>query len=254
MTVMYDSTDPFAIPVTAEMVAGYVDGIYAWSAAGWQRFAGRPQWKIAIFYGTDNGNVLDVEQYDATPAQAPVWVKKRLASGLAPPAILYVNRGNRSAVESALQAAGITASQAALWVATLDGTQTVPAGPYPVVAVQYANSVIAGGHYDLSIVSQFGADTGDTDLTPAQESKLNEIWQVIQNGSLTMPSVSPDNPDNHWWIATAFASVASDLAALKADVAALKVAAAPTDLTATNAKLDALARLVLKIETALRGA
>jgi hypothetical protein len=253
---MYDSTNPFAIPTTAAMIAGYIDGIYAWPVEGWQRFAGKPAWKIAVFYGTNNGNVLDVEQYDATPAQAPIWVKKRLAAGMPAPAILYVNRGNRGAVEAALRAAGVTAQQAALWVATLDGTQAVPAGTYPVVAVQYANATMAGGHYDLSIVTAaFGAATGHTgedDLLPDERSKLFEIWELLQNGALKPPVTSTDNPSNLWWLSQALNNITAAIGDLKAEVAAIPAAAPAADLTATNAKIDALAGLVLKIETGLK--
>lgn len=37
---MYDSTNPGAIPASAALVAGYVDGLYRWSDAAWARFAG----------------------------------------------------------------------------------------------------------------------------------------------------------------------------------------------------------------------
>ncbi len=52
------------------MVAGYINGIYAWSIAGWARFAGKPQWRISITAGANDGDVLDVETGDATPQQA----------------------------------------------------------------------------------------------------------------------------------------------------------------------------------------
>jgi len=159
--LLYDSTSPFDIPVTAESVAYYCDGIYAVSEATVRaRFPTQPLIRIAVFGQTNDGNALDVERGDATPSEAPQWVKWRHAAGIPQPWV-YVNRSNRSTVENALIQEGIVSDQVALWVATLDGTQTVPAGPYPVAAVQYANSLSSGGHYDLSIVNdQFGPGGG----------------------------------------------------------------------------------------------
>lgn len=155
--LLYDSTNPFDIPAGVA-AAGYCDGIYAWSAIGWARFPTAK--RIAVSAATNDGEALDVETGDATPDQAPGWVKMRRAAGVLQPWV-YVNRSNRSAVEFNLNKFGIMSDQVALWVATLDGTQTVPAGPYPVAAVQYANSTISGGHYDISLVNQtFGPGGG----------------------------------------------------------------------------------------------
>jgi hypothetical protein len=157
LTLLYDSTNPNDIPAGV-WAAGYVDGIYAWDAAGWARFPGAK--RIAVFGQTNDGDCLDVERGDATPSEAPQWVQWRRAAGVPVPWV-YVNRSNRSTVEAALAAAGVMSDQVALWVATLDGTQTVPAGPYVVAAVQYAGSGTSGGHYDLSVVNQtFGPGGG----------------------------------------------------------------------------------------------
>src|SRR5207244_11953305 len=85
---MYDSTNPFDIPPTAEMVAGYIDGLYAWSPAGWARFAGAKQWRIAVSPFTNDGNVLDVETGNAEPSKATGWVTRRRAAGLTP--VIYI--------------------------------------------------------------------------------------------------------------------------------------------------------------------
>jgi hypothetical protein len=158
MSIMYDSDNPDSIP-NGVAAAGYVNGYAgpAWLARGFPRF---PNARRITVFPTDEGDTCDVEWLDLTPEQAPPWVKGRLAAGVLQPWV-YCNRSNRPAVEAALAAAGLTGAQVALWVATLDGTQTVPAGPYPVAAVQYANANASGGHYDLSLVNQtFGPGGG----------------------------------------------------------------------------------------------
>ena len=152
MTVlMRDSTNAFDIPVTTPAVAGYVDGLYRWSADMWARFpASTVRKMIAVSPGTNGGDIGDVETGDMRPDTVRSWAIMRIAAGLAHPCA-YVNRANRPAVEAAL--AGLPC---VLWIATLDGTQTVDPGPLPVVAVQYAGEAQTGAHYDESIVYDEG--------------------------------------------------------------------------------------------------
>ncbi len=154
---MADSTNLLDCPQNVDIVASYLDGIYAQPTANWNAFPGKIKVGIVISAGTNAGQVLDIETGDATPNQAGGWAKMRLNSGLSR-ATLYCNRSNGPAVEASLRAAGLTSSQVALWPATLDGTTGIGVWgngqpiTYPVVAVQYANSAMTGGHYDKSIV------------------------------------------------------------------------------------------------------
>lgn len=149
---MYDSTNPFDIPPTAEMVAGYIDGLYAWPPAGWARFAGAKQWRIAVSPFTNDGNVLDVEAGDAAPSQAPGWVTRRRAAGIAP--IIYVQASSWASVRLAFAAQRV--AEPYYWIASYDGDPTIPAG---AIAKQYADPTLIAGHphYDVSNVdSNFG--------------------------------------------------------------------------------------------------
>jgi hypothetical protein len=182
--IMYDSDNPDAIP-SGVAAAGYVNGYaaLAWFARGFTRF---PNARRITVFPTDEGDTCDVEWLDLTPEQAPPWVKGRRAAGVLVPWV-YCNRSNRPAVERALTLAGILSDQVALWVATLDGTKTVPAGPYPIAAVQYANSAMSGGHYDLSVVNQtFGPGGGS-----------------LGGGGFEMqvkpPFTVETQPDTHWF-------------------------------------------------------
>lgn len=152
---MYDSDTPTAIP-SGVYAAGYVDG---YAAALWAGPDGFPRFpnarRIAVFLGTTvyDGDSFDVENGDMTPAEAPAAVANAHARGIAVPWV-YCNRSARKAVENALIMAGVHSDAVALWIATLDGTETVPPGPYPIAAVQYLNpSHGSGGHYDLSLVN-----------------------------------------------------------------------------------------------------
>ena len=92
---------------------------------------------------------------------------------------LYCSRGDRPAVEMSLKYAAVTPSEAGLWISTLDGTQQVPDGAYPTVAVQYAGESLTGGHFDLSVVYLDywpGVD-------PAPEEDMKGFIVIGSNGS-----------------------------------------------------------------------
>jgi hypothetical protein len=86
---MYDSVTPTAIPSDAEVVAGYVDGLYRWSQSDWDRFPTAVKVTIAVF-ANDDADVLDVETGDATPQQAPDWIRRQIVRGVSVPTI-YCN-------------------------------------------------------------------------------------------------------------------------------------------------------------------
>lgn len=148
MRTMYDSVTPSAIPTNAALVAGYVDGAYAWSAANWARFPNSVKVRIAVFPRTNDGHVLDVEQGDATPAQAPGWVTMRRAAGVDPS--IYCDASTWPSVVSAFASAGVAAPH--YWIAHYDGSAALPAG---AVAKQYNDPPASGGNYDISVVADY---------------------------------------------------------------------------------------------------
>lgn len=146
---MYDSTTPQIIPADAEMVAGYVNGEFAWQPADWDRFPHAVKVHITIMAVNEAG-VLDVETGDVIPAQAPGWVKARRQSGLARPT-LYVNRSDAQQVIDACTADGLKAGvDYWLWLATLDGTATTDLPG--VVAIQNKGATALGFNADSSVV------------------------------------------------------------------------------------------------------
>lgn len=181
------------------MVAGYLPpSHFAWSDADWARFPTAVKVRIAIFASVNDGHVLDVEQGDATPAQAPGWVAMRRRAGVDP--TVYCNASTWPQVRSQHTLQGVP--QPHYWIARYDGDPTIPAG---AVAKQYADPAKHGaGHFDLSIVADYwpGVDTpkeNDVDPTdPARDpgpDKWGHVWlNTMQNAQAVRGYVDTVEP------------------------------------------------------------
>ena len=150
--ICYDSTTPSAIPADAAMVAGYSDGIYAWSAADWARFSNAVQVRIVVNSITDDGDVLDIEPGNNDALASVDWTIARRAAGAVP----TVYCGNwapgytMADVVAAHNARGVPPPQ--FWLADFDGVQAIPDG---CIAKQYANAQMLGINADASVVADF---------------------------------------------------------------------------------------------------
>ena len=138
--VMYDSVDSESIFENAALVAGYIDGLYAWSDDAWARHPSAKLVRIAAFADTNDGDVLDCERGDASPSECPAWVTMRQTAGLAVPTI-YCSLWTMPLVQAACE--GLTYD---LWIADWTGEPHIPEG---AVACQYA----AKGTYDVTLCS-----------------------------------------------------------------------------------------------------
>ena len=153
MRTMYDGINELAAGIArdfpaAQMIAGYLDGKYAWTQEEWRLFPAAQHVTIVVSADANAGDVLDVEPGNATASQVFGWVKMRRAAGLYRPTIYC----SLSVVPAIRQATGafILGRDYDLWVADWDGT-TQP--DYPLaVAKQYRNT--AG--YDVSAVFDDG--------------------------------------------------------------------------------------------------
>lgn len=153
---MYDGTDSGAAAIGAQaqpgdLVGGYVDGLYRWSSAQWAALrAGVVRVRIAVFHTTDDGVVLDCEPGNCTPAQSVDWVLMRRRAGVDP--TVYCNQHDTEtgwpAVRAAFQARGVREPH--YWVADYDGVAEIPAG---AVAKQYADNLMLGHPWDVSVVA-----------------------------------------------------------------------------------------------------
>lgn len=151
---MYDSVTASDIPQDADMVAGYVDGPYAWSPDDWGSFDHATVVHISINPHHDAGDVLDVEQGDARPSQAPNWVQKRRRAHVDP--VVYCSANLWPAVRDVFDKTDVSPPH--WWVADWTGHPHVPAG---AVACQYASAEQVGHHYDLSRVTSGWPDHGN---------------------------------------------------------------------------------------------
>lgn len=163
--LMRDSVNASLIPLDTPVVAGYGDGLYMWSSADWARFTNNIALSIVVFAG-DSGDILDVENGDASPSDVPGWID-RFNRANRRRATIYCNRSTIDAVRAA---AGNRAFD--WWAATLDGTQSVPGA----VAVQYTDT----GAYDESVILDprwVGANMNVTDRVVPATPVPARIWR-----------------------------------------------------------------------------
>lgn len=165
---MYDGVDASRLPVSAQLVAGYVDGLYKWSDADWARFPKSVKARIAVFSSTDDGHVLDVEPGNATPAQSVDWVLMRRRAGVDP--TVYMNTSTWPTVRGAFRSRNV--AEPHYWVAQYDGVATIPAG---AIGKQYYNNNALG--YDLSVVADYwpGVDPAGEDM-PLTQADIAAIF------------------------------------------------------------------------------
>lgn len=191
MITAYDSITAADIPTSAQMVLGYLNGSWPWSAVDWARFPNARKETISVTPFENVGDWLDVETGDAFPWQAPSWVVARRQAGHPNPGV-YVQGSLWGATRNEFLARGIPEPR--WWVAEWDGVAQIPSGAF---AKQYAaphpgTPYDSGGHYDLSVFNYTfagGIDTIGDEMTPDQaaaleetRNKTNEIWDLVRDG------------------------------------------------------------------------
>lgn len=147
MVTMYDAVTASNIPRDADVVAGYIDGKYAWSHDDWNLFPpSTPRITIAVFASTVGGHALDVEHGDATAVQSVDWVLRRRAQGMSNPVVYCSRIGDSTygwpAVRKAFWDRGV--KEPLYWIADYTGTPHLVQGS---IATQYKDA----GPYDMSI-------------------------------------------------------------------------------------------------------
>ncbi len=130
MIRMFDTVTPAAIgrlaSTSPDAVAGYVDGRYRDLTQLENAYPGHHHMGIAVT-ARDDAECLDIETGDATPWDAPGWVRRQHARGVARPC-LYANESTMPTVKVVLQRAGIERQAVRLWMAHYNGVTDVPAG------------------------------------------------------------------------------------------------------------------------------
>lgn len=147
MRTCYDSIDSTvtALPDGADLYAGYDDGHWPDAAAIASRFPDKTVLRVTVFATDNEGDVLDVERGDATPAEAPGWVQARRTAGHGGP-LVYCSLNTWPLVRQAFTDAKVP--EPGYWIAAYPGN-----GPqlYPgSVGHQYGQGP-AGTNYDRSV-------------------------------------------------------------------------------------------------------
>lgn len=166
MRLMYDSVRPSEIPADAEVVALYVDGKYAATAADWDRFSdGTVRVRISAVGDNLNAHVFDCEPGCIwPPAEVVPCVVAARVRGIDP--TVYVNERNHWVpVRDAFDAAGVAHPH--YLVANYDNVRSIPEG---AIGKQFADPGMpgVGGHYDLSVVADFWPGVDGTFDNPSK--------------------------------------------------------------------------------------
>lgn len=173
MRTMYDSVQPTAIPRNADMVAGYINGTWKWSAADWVLFPDAVKIRIATQPEVLDGDVLDCELGDATPIECVVWVIHRRAMGADP--TVYCSWADWPIVQAAFTKAHC--KQPHYWIARYNGVRELPSlNGITAIAKQYANPPAhKQGHFDLTCVSDEWMNDmiTDADITRIRDGILH---------------------------------------------------------------------------------
>lgn len=180
MRTMYDAVTPGNVPTDAQMVAGYIDGHYESYAGLVARCPNAVHVSIAVSAGTNAGQVLDVEQGDATPWQAPGWCQARRAAGQHP--TVYCSLAEWDAVRAAFRGAGVAEPE--YWIAAYPGNgANLYSGS---VAHQYDSP----GPYDVSVVADFWPGVDGAGPSP-QPKRRDEPMRVTDksNGAVWLIGV-----------------------------------------------------------------
>ena len=187
MRVMYDSTTPLtSIPRDAEMVAAYVNGRYANVAQIRTAWPHATVVTIAIDAQAD-AQVLDVERYDADPADSPGWCRRQAARGQIP--TVYCNTSTWPQVQGAHRLAGMP--DPIWWRADYNGTATLEMGE---IAHQYRSDTAQ--NLDFSVVADYWPGV-DPLPVPMEEDMANV--SVGPDGTVYVLGVNPNGHPLLWF-------------------------------------------------------
>jgi peptidoglycan hydrolase-like protein with peptidoglycan-binding domain len=199
---MFDDVDVYLMPEHAYAYAGYLDGYYANFA---EVKAAHPDAHLMgiVTRAGDDGDALDVEPGDATIWQAPDWVKRQHARGIARP-IVYASAANAQGILETLTAAGIGRPSYRLWLAHYGAGQHT-CGPascgYPWAdGTQFTSKALGESPFNESLVADdfFGAQPltfpvkqGDVGTEVVTLQKMLNAWaSVIGLTPVLMPDGS----------------------------------------------------------------
>lgn len=180
MPTMYDSVTLDAIPADAEAVAGYTSGRWPTFKEIPARWPKAKHLSIAVNAEQD-ADCLDIENGDATPVQAPVWVRRQIARGVKKP-VVYSSVSEMPTVLSILKTSGIKRSKVRVWTAHYTmrehrcGPECYRGFTTVADATQYSDKAL-GRNLDASLVSDSFFDPG---VPAAVRRKTLRAWLLAR--------------------------------------------------------------------------
>jgi Putative peptidoglycan binding domain len=189
---MADSIVPGNLPPGYDAYLGYTDGRWPDFQAEVARFPGKHVLGLAVT-AADDAEGLDVENYDATPDQAPAWVQRQLARHVSRP-VIYASASAKSpgggmpAVLTALAGAGIVRSAVRLLSAHYGAGEHI-CGPgtcglvhIPMDGTQWTDSAagVGGAAIDASVLADDFFGTAAPAPTSWQETMMLALPLVKQ--------------------------------------------------------------------------
>lgn len=132
---MYDAVEVKAIPNNPEAVAGYVDGFVTYPIVV-ARFPHAKHISIAKT-ANFNADILDIENGDAVPTDAPGWIRRQHARGKKVPGV-YMSESIMWEVIGICERNGIQRHEFKVWSANWTGTPHIDPGAN---ATQYRGEV-----------------------------------------------------------------------------------------------------------------
>jgi len=111
---MFDAISVDQIPKDAQAVAGYTSGNWPTFPEVQRKFPRAHKLSIAISASHD-ADCLDIERGDASPSDAPGWVKRQMPRVKRP--VVYASRSDMPAVLRSLASGGLGRSRVRVWSA-----------------------------------------------------------------------------------------------------------------------------------------
>ena len=187
---MADSITPASLPSGYDAYLGYVDGSWPDFQAEMQRFPGAHVLGLAVT-AADDAEGLDVEKYDATPEQAPGWVKRQFARHVQRP-VIYASASAMSSILIALAGAGIARPSVRLLSAHYGAGEHI-CGPdscgqvhVPMDGTQWTDGApgVGGAAIDVSVLENdfFGVHP-PAHPTTWQEAMMNALPELKQGAT-----------------------------------------------------------------------
>jgi hypothetical protein len=190
---MADSVTVANLPDGFDVYGGYTDGLYANMTALRTRFPDKPLIGFTVF-ATDNfGDCLDVEQGDASPAEAPPWIILRRQAGHPGP-LVYCSESIWAEVRRAFTDQGVP--EPSYIVAAYPGS-VGPGGMYPPPSVGHQWK--DWGPYDESVLVDYLPGIDPVPPVPIPHTEEDMLTSFVDGTQQHVFRLNADQSVTHWW-------------------------------------------------------